>query len=224
MSAPPRRRRFVAEFFVVMLGVLSALVLEQIVLDWQERARLAAMHAAIDSEVADAATVLRARAQMSPCIEARLDALAVALDAPELPAFEEVGRPPYFFSSRAAWSGAAPELLSRHLGAEAARTYGEVYQGMVEFAALGQREQDVWAVLRTLESPPMPLDPTRVWRLREAIAAARNANLLSTAISQQMTARIEALLGPVPATADDALMQRAICRPLRERGVPPRTG
>ena len=136
MSAPPRRHRFVAEFFVVMLGVLSALVLEQIV----------------------------------------IDDLAVARET----------------------------VLKR--------------------GALGQREQDVWAVLRTLESPPMPLDPTRVWRLREAIAAARNANMLSTAISQQMTARIEALLGPVPATADDALMQRAICRPLRERGVPPRTG
>ncbi|KFN48824.1 hypothetical protein [Arenimonas composti] len=211
---PRRRRRHVlGEFLVVMLGVLAALILEQGVLDWQERSRLAATRATLDSEIADAASLFLVRAQVSPCIEKRLDEIESALAAASPPRLGDVGRPPYLFSSRGAWSGAAPELLSRHHGPELARTYGEVYQGIAEYNALSQREQELWTLLRTLAWAPEPDAAERLWRLREAVAGARNANLLLTAIAQQMNERVAALQGRLPAAVLDAATL-PVCRPL----------
>ena len=212
--APRRRRRVVGEFLVVMLGVLAALILEQLVLDWQERSRLAATRATIDSEVADAASLFLVRERVSRCIDDRLAEVANALATSPPPRLGDIGRPPYLFSSRGAWSGAAPELLSRHHGPDRARTYGEVYQGIAEYNALSQREQELWTQLRTLALAPEPDSAERVWRLREAVAGAYNTNLLLTAIARQMNERIVALQGPLPDPALDA-GNLPVCRPLQ---------
>jgi hypothetical protein len=208
-------RDFAREVVIVILGVLVALALEQVASNWRDRARAADIRASMDEELGDFVTVFNVRVAATHCITAKLDALDAALAGHPAPPFRNVGRPSYFFSSHGAWNSEAADLLARHIGPATLRTYGEAYQGMAEYAALAQREQDAWIVLQTLERPGEPIAGDRRWRLIEAASGARNANLLLTAIAQQMNQRI-AGLGVRPATDSSPPDVRAqpICKPL----------
>lgn len=215
-SRTRRGRSLVGEFLVVMLGVLVALALEQWLSDWQEAVRADDTVAAMHEELRDFAVVSRLRQATTTCAATRLSELETHLAHEDpMPAIEAVGRTPYLFSSRSGWRGGASELLSRHQGPQRALVYGEIYQGMEEFAALAQIEQAHWARLQTLETAESVQDPARRWRLREDISGARNANLLLTAIAGQMLERIAALeietdAEPLPVD----MQQRAVCQPL----------
>ena len=209
-------RNFVREVVIVLVGVLIALALEQVVTNLRDRVRTADMRASMNEEVADFAEVFAIRVGVGRCITAKLDALdAVLRRNGAVGPWRDVGRPPFYFSSRGAWNSDASDLLSRHLGPQRLRTYGEIYQGMEQFSALAQREQDDWIVLQTLERQDEPLTGERRWRLMEAAAGARNANLLLTAIAEQMIGRARELgieRNRSLSTAD--LRSRPICRAL----------
>lgn len=211
-----RGRGLVGEFLVVMLGVLVALALEHWLSDWQEARRADDTLLAMHEEMRDFAVVLRLRQATSPCVVQRLRELDGHLSGEEpLPAIEAVGRTPYLFSSRSGWRGGAPELLSRHRGPRQAQVYGEIYQGMEEFALLAQQEQANWARLQTLQEAEGAVDAPRRWRLREEIASARNADLLLTAIADQMLQRLTSLDVDVdsdPLPVD--MRERAVCQPM----------
>ena len=215
-ARPRRGRGLVGEFLVVMLGVLVALALEHWLSDWQEARRADDTLLAMHEEMRDFAVVLRLRQATSPCVVQRLQELDAHLssEAP-LPAIEAIGRTPYLFSSRSGWRGGAPELLSRHRGPRQAQVYGEIYQGMEEFALLAQQEQANWARLQTLQEAEGAVDAPRRWRLREEIASARNANLLLTAIADQMLQRLASMDVDVdsdPLPVD--MRERAVCQPM----------
>ena len=215
-ARPRRGRGLVGEFLVVMLGVLVALALEHWLSDWQEARRADDTLLAMHEEMRDFAVVLRLRQATSPCVVQRLQELDAHLssEAP-LPAIEAIGRTSYLFSSRSGWRGGAPELLSRHRGPRQAQVYGEIYQGMEEFALLAQQEQANWARLQTLQEAEGAVDAPRRWRLREEIAGARNANLLLTAIADQMLQRLASMDVDVdsdPLPVD--MRERAVCQPM----------
>lgn len=218
-SRARRGRSLVGEFLVVMLGVLVALALEQWLSDWQEAQRTQATVAAMHEELQDFALVSRLRQATTDCADARLAELEthLAQDAP-LPAIEAVGRTPYLFSSRSGWRGGSSELLSRHQGPQRALVYGEIYQGMEEFSVLAQQEQAHWARLQTLQAAEPEVDWSRRWRMREDIAGARNANLLLTAIANQMLERLAAIeidVDAEPLPVD--MQQRPLCQPMQLR-------
>ncbi len=126
----------------------------------------------------------------------------------------------HLFSSRSGWRGGAPELLSRHRGPRQAQVYGEIYQGMEEFSLLAQQEQANWARLQTLQEKEGAVDSPRRWRLREEIAGARNANLLLTAIADQMLQRLVSLgvdVDSEPLPVD--MRQRPVCQPMQLVGA-----
>jgi hypothetical protein len=212
-----RGRGVLGEFLVVMLGVLVALALEHWLSDWQEARRADDTLLAMHEEMRDFALVARLRQVTSPCVVQRLQDLEAHLASDQaLAAIEAVGRTPYLFSSRSGWRGGAPELLSRHQGPQQALVYGEIYQGMEEFSALAQQEQAHWARLQTLGIAETAVDPARRWRLLEEISGARNANLLLSAIADQMLERIDGLAidTDVPLPVD--MQDRPICQPMQQ--------
>jgi hypothetical protein len=211
----PRSRTLLAEFLVVMMGVLAALGLEQLVVDWQERQRARATVLAMEEEFSDFVVVFQIRSQVSECIARKLDALDAALaNETGSHGLSGIGRAPYFFSSRGGWNADGAYLLARHSGPAEARLYAEIYQGMEEFARLAREEQVYWAQLSTIEGHAGPFEPMHRWRTAEAVAGARNANLLLTAIADQMHSRIESLeVQPASALPVD-VTQRPICQPL----------
>ncbi len=210
-----RKRAMLGEFVVVVLGVLVALTLEQVVLDWQERERARATLAAMNEELSDYVTVFQIRTEVSACVDRKLDELEAFLAGPE-PAggIEGIGRTPYYFSSRSGWSAGGPDLLARYRGPQVARLYGEVYQGMAEFAQMAQQDQGHWATISTLGTRAGPIESNHRWRIGEAIAGARNSNRLMSAIADQMRARIQSLEIPEPAALVTDLESRPICKPL----------
>lgn len=215
-SGGRRSRALLGEFMVVMLGVLAALALEQLVLDWQERDRARATLLATNGELADYRLVFDLRLEAGACVVRKLDALdEVLVDSPESGTLENIGRTPYFFSSRGSWSASAADLVARHRGPELVLAYGEIYQAMEEFSRLAQYEQEHWARLSTLEGHSGPIDEDRRWRLAESIAAARNANLLLTAIAEQMIARIDSLDIAESQVPLLDVQSRPLCQPLR---------
>lgn len=211
-------RSFVREVAIIIVGVLIALALEQIVANWREARRVADMRLSMDEEIADFAEIFLLRAEASRCIVPKLDRIDRLL-AEGGGRATDVGRPPFFFSSRGAWNSDAADLMARHAGPETYRIYGELYQGVEEFTALSQQEQDHWVVLQTLERQEGPVEGERRWRLAEAAAGARNANLLLSAIADQMLAHIRSLgVEPNRTLTPAGLRTRPLCRPLGTGG------
>jgi hypothetical protein len=180
-------KRFLREFVGVTLGVLLALVLEQAVAEWRERQRVGDTRASMNEEVADFAEIFELRRRVDPCIRTKLDQLDAFLDekGPDRK-LHDIGRPPYYFASRGAWNSNAGDQMARHFGAAVLKRYGEIYQGMTEFASLSKDEQGAWARLQVLEGDSGALGPDRRARLREIISEARNTNLLMSATAEQM--------------------------------------
>jgi len=209
-------RSFLREVAIIIVGVLIALALEQLVSGWRERQRTEDIRASMNEEIADFANVLQIRIAAGPCILAKLDAIDAWLArAGAAGPLRNVGRAPFYFSSRGAWNADAADQLARHLGPPTFRIYGETYQGMAEFAAISQREQDFWIVLQTLERQDEPVAGERRWRLIEASAGARNANLLLSAIAQQMLGHAQTLrITPNTDLQPSAVRERPLCLPL----------
>lgn len=188
-----RGRRFFLEFLSVTLGVLLALILEQAATSWRERQRVADIRAAMDKEISDYAEIFHLRLRIDDCITSKLAALDTHIGKGRSAPIYNVGRPSYFFSGRGAFSSDATEHLSRHLGADKVQMYGEIYQGMADYAGMSGDEQKLWVTLQTLEGDRDPISPDRRARLREALAGARNARLLLHAIASQMSDRARSL-------------------------------
>lgn len=181
-------KSFLREIVIVVAGVLIALVLQELVSNWRERQRSAAVRASMHEEIADFAEILRIRLRAAPCIAAKLDALETILaKSGAAGPWRNVGRPSYFFSSQGAWNDTASDLLSTQLPPRTFRVYGEIYQAMAQYGARGQREQEHWIVLQSLERQDEPVTGERRWRLLEAVAGARNEGLILNATAAQMT-------------------------------------
>jgi hypothetical protein len=209
-------RSFLREVVIVVLGVFIALALEQFASSWRDRQRMGAIQAAMNAELADHAEVFTIRMRAQRCIIAKLDAIdALLARSGARGPWRNVDQPPFFFSSRGAWNSDASDLLSRHIGPARLRIYGEAYQGMEQYIALAQQEQDHWIVLQTLDRQDEPLAGERRWRLIEAAAGARNANRLLKAIAEQMLANIVQLGVRRTGTVSGLdLRSRPLCQPL----------
>ena len=209
-------RSFLREVVIVVVGVLIALALEQLASNWRDRQRTHAIEASMNEELADFAEVFVIRMRSRTCIVAKLDALDALLGrSGGRGPWRNVGRPSFFFSSRGAWNSDASDLLSRQIGPERLRLYGESYQGMEQFLALAAEEQDQWIALQTLERQDEPLSGDRRWELVEAAAGARNSNLLLSAIAEQMLVNIRRLgIRRNGSMANVDLRSRPLCQPL----------
>jgi len=216
-------RSFAREVAIVVLGVFIALALEQVASSFRDRQRMNAIRAAMNAELADHAEVYSVRMRIRDCIDGKLNALDALLARPGgRGPWRDVGRPPFFFSSRGAWNSDASDLLSRYIGPEQLRIYGEAYQGIEQFVAAAQQEQDQWIALQTLERQDQPISDDRRWRLVEASAGARNASRLLNAIAEQMLANIHRLgLRANRTLSDRHVRDTALCRPLSPPAAQP---
>ncbi|MGZ8999126.1 MAG: hypothetical protein ACXW2T_09755, partial [Allosphingosinicella sp.] len=139
--------------------------------------------------ISDYAEIFNLRVRIDPCIGSKLDALDAHVSSGGSRPVSGVGRPSYFFSGRSAFSSDATDQLTRHLGADTVQKYGEIYQGMADYAEFSGDEQKIWVVLQTLEGDRDPIGADRRAHLREALAGARNTRLLLHAIATQMLER-----------------------------------
>lgn len=211
-----RGKSFLREIAIVVAGVLIALILQEIVSNLRDRQRTSAVRGSMHEEIADFAEILSFRMRAQPCIVAKLDSIEAMLrDGEGTGPWKNVGRPSFFFSSQGAWNSSASDLLSIQLPPKTFRVYGEIYQGMSQFSASGQREQAHWIVLQSLEHQKEPIAGERRWRLLESVAGARNEGLILHAIAEQMTALATELgVAPNGGLSGIDLKSRPLCQPL----------
>lgn len=211
-----RAVEFLREIAIVVLGVLIALVAGEVADDFRERERTSEIKASMDQELSSYVDVLALRVRANGCIVAKLDAIdAMLARGGARGPWQEVGRAPYFFTGHGAWNAGASDLLAKHLGAETLLTYSLLYNSMIQFDALAQREQDQWTVLQSLQSQDEPITGERRWRLVEAATSARNTGRILEAIAEGNLEYAKSLgVKPANQLTKLDLKSKAICRPL----------
>jgi hypothetical protein len=148
-------REFLKEYGIIVLGVLTALALEQAVewMHWrhvvgEERASLAAMR----SEVY--ATLL-ARVDMQPCIDARLADVKTILGrhraGEPLQLKGPIGRPSAGTLSLGALDMAIADQSLSHMPLDEKSSYFDVKDSYQVFAATESIELEAWKTLRALD-------------------------------------------------------------------------
>jgi hypothetical protein len=216
LKLDPRALHFLREVAIVILGVLIALVAGEVADDFRERERTREIKVSMDRELADYGDILALRVRANSCIMGKLDAIdAMLARGGAKGPWKDVGRAPYFFTGHGAWNSEASDLLSKHLGAEKLLTYSLLYNSMVQFDTLAQREQDQWTVLQSLRSQDEPITGERRWRLIEAASNARNNARILEAIAEGNLKFVESLGIALPNHLSQLdLKSKAICQPL----------
>lgn len=202
-------RAFAGEIGVVTLGVLIALVAQQIAqeIDWRNRANGARV--ALRREVADHYRFAVEHRMTEPCVEAQLDRLERLILAGgarlrPAPSFTEDGfryviRVPSRNYVDAAWQGVLAEGVSSHLNGDERARLAEQYS--VAALANGRDLQfDTLSSRLEAMSKPLALDPGVRLALLTTIAELRNLNGLLGLIGGQVVDSIGRLrMTPPPA-------------------------
>jgi hypothetical protein len=165
---------FLKEYGIIVLGVLTALGLEQVVESVHQREAARAATDNIRAEIQADITSLARRNRNEPCVSRRLDEISAALADPALlgagPVW--VGHPYYATLAddqfRSAEQAGHASLLPREEQAQ----YARIHAYFAQFMEAQAEERRAWADLRVLEQRPA-LTPVADWPLRSALQQAR---------------------------------------------------
>jgi hypothetical protein len=218
-----RWKRFVLEGASVAGGVLLALIVDQTAENWREKRRVEDQRVSMNAEIADFAEIFALRMRFTRCVTAKLDAIEAFVQGkgPAAP-LQNIGRPLYYFSGRGAWNGDNSDQVARYLGADKFKRYSELYQGMEQYTDLSAEEQVSWVPLLALEGDSDALTPDRRARLREAIAQARNEQLVLEATAGTMLEQARTLgVNPNGGLRSIKLEEKPICKTLSTAGAAP---
>ena len=208
-----RRRSFMAEYVVVVAGVLTALAAEQVVqrLHWQWLVRDA--ERAIRKDLSLTADIASERVAIGRCLDARLTLLRRRVEgAPEalstpLPAHAD-GFPmayAYRAPSRAwnaeVWDGALADGTWRRLKRERARSMNLLYLTVRSSREANHQEKAESSDLEVLGQADIPLSADKRIELLQHIERLQRLNGELTSLSRQILRRIDDL-GYLPSLAD----------------------
>lgn len=214
-------RAFLKEYAIIVLGVLTAITLEQTVeqLHWRHEVKMT--HAALAEEMADDNAAFAFRIAARPCIERRLDFLEDVIErASKHQTVPILGR----VITRIGWAlndneweiGRASQTLNHFDDKELSVLSGYYLQiGTARHFILG--EMEIWGVLKVLKGDPARLGSVDIAGLRVAVQNARADNQLIAAIAEEELASARQLHMHVPAA--DVVLVRNICEPIPEEAA-----
>jgi hypothetical protein len=203
---------FLKEYGIIVLGVLTALALEQLVNGVHQGQAARAATDSIRAEIQADISTIAIRNQNEPCVTRRLDEVAAALANPARlgsgPVW--VGHPYYVTlvdgQLRSAEQAGHASLLPRETLAQ----YASIYAYFAQFMDAQTAERRAWADLRVLEQRPV-LTPVADWQLRSALQQARTARWTMEATSN-LAIRAAGKLGIKPKAAKPWPLQ-SVCLP-----------
>ncbi|HXU99668.1 MAG TPA: hypothetical protein VG166_04145 [Caulobacteraceae bacterium] len=168
---------FVKEYGIIVLGVLTALALEQLVETFHWRHEVAETRKRLSVELATVMAQARQRAANSVCVERRLDELAGVVDeaarSGRLPPLGEPKTPMMFIWGSGVWQSAAGGQTAAHLGPGELMGYSDAYKFLARVDEANQAEWKVWTTLYGLAGPGRPFDTQDAATFRQAIGQAR---------------------------------------------------
>ena len=187
-------REFGGEVGVIVLGVLIALAAAQVVDALRWRQDVAQANQALAIELGDAVGQAHVRVWQSPCVEARLDALARIVDKAEtdgrLPPIGRLPTPRYFTWARGVWDSILSSQIASHYDRHRLDGVSGIYQYISNLNAEQLRELDVWNDLFTLVGPGHSFDHADAAAARKSISQAR---FLGRLIGRQSVRLVQSL-------------------------------
>ena len=208
-------RRFAGEVGVIVLGVLIALVVQQVAQAVKDRSDAAGARDGIRGEIAFDLADLGNRARTQECIDRRLAEIegllvrAAANGGYAAPGW--IGRPQVWDLSHARFDGATESGRASLLRPEEHATFADLYAGLESITKSEEREQVAWATLRGLEALPA-LSASEIGPYR---AALQDAKLQNWRIRVNYTQSMEAArrLG-IAAQRSAASGSQSVCLPI----------
>ena len=207
-----RRRRFLAEYVIVVAGVLTALAAEQAAqwLHWQWRARGAERDIRRDLHLT--ADLASERVAIGRCLDGRLTLLQrriEALPATTTPLPSDADGFPMPFAYRApsrawnaeVWDGAMADGAWLHLKRDRARALSLLYLTVRSSRQANIDEKHESSDLSVLEDTDIALSPDKRIELLQNVARLKRLNGELTSLSRQILRRIDDL-GYLPSLAD----------------------
>jgi hypothetical protein len=147
-------REFLKEYLIIVVGVLTALVAEQVAEAARHHAEAAEAREAIRAEVVTDITRIKQRALADGCVEQRLAELGRIVDgaAPDgrITAPSWVGRPPRYGVEAARWDAASQSGRVSLLPADWQARFGNLYTILRYHYDVNNAEQQTWSNLDAL--------------------------------------------------------------------------
>ena len=190
-------REFLKEYLIIVVGVLTALVAEQVVETLHWRHVVEAEDQALEHEVTRNYAAMLVRVILQPCIDARLAELDTVFrhhDAGEpIGLIAPIGRPTTFSGYKTTLSMATSDQSLSHMPLARKEAIFATYGSFDTFAPVAAEERASWRSLQALDHPAT-LDQSDWRELRRAFDAVRDnnatmkANLRSDGLPHWLTA------------------------------------
>lgn len=206
-----------------MLGVLLALGADQAVKALNNAHDVREAKAVLALELGEAEGQARIRVRMSPCIEARLDALGrivdVAARTGQLPPVGHIPRPYYFTWPSGGWDSIVQGEVASHLDTELIQGLSVVYQFVEHLNEEQVQELNAWTEIYALVGPGRAFSDIDAADARLAIGRARFFDRLIGLNAVRLTQTMDAYeirRDPVSVReyADQEVEQAGTCRPI----------
>lgn len=176
------------ELAIVVIGVLIALLAQQVVQDWEWKNKVAAAERAMRQEMLwDNGPQLYQRAIMHACAVQRLNAIRAAVEAgkprPQITALIDSYWAPYFSYDSIARDAANTSDVASHMPAGAMDLYTIIYTQMPPMTRNSEREVTDLAQLRALNRSGGTLSPAERDKVLSAVEALRSDDHLMWLVS-----------------------------------------
>lgn len=216
-------REFFGEVGIIVVGVLIAIGAEQAVEAWHWHEVVSSEREVLDQDVADQWESMVGRADMQPCVDARLTEIGTVLarhDAGKpLGRLGPVGRPMYFGNQSAVWQMAVADQSFAHMSVAMRRRYTAVQGSVAIFDQTTDAEKPAWLALQQINHADH-LSPTAWDDVRKAYDAAVDANavleraLVTNAKTEWLSAFDGFTLKAHPQSLRGVGAVKDLCRPM----------
>jgi hypothetical protein len=175
-------REFAGEVGIIVIGVLIALGAEQGVeaVHWHYQVQEA--RDALGYEIADSIGQSDERLVFSPCLDKRLDDIAIMVSGSfrsgHLPPVGAIGGPPYRTWLTNVWATTMAGQIASHFRRYDLTQLGDFYEFVRHADAESRTEMSDWSTLRSIVGPGRPVTSDEAALLLRTVEDARRANRL----------------------------------------------
>lgn len=218
---------FTRDILVTTIGVLLALGIGELVVEWRKQRDAAEAVAAMREDAVPNTTALIERVVVGRCVAKRLAQLRAIMDHSQsvgrLPDIQPFGHPPARPYPRTAWNVAVGQGATSHIDRATSDGFRFFYDSIAKFEEVSNAEQASWNMLKLLEQRPGRWPTELSADLYRAHVFATDNNRLTQIIGRQALRRSSELGVPWKTFSGapidwekgvGALMERQICRPL----------
>lgn len=185
-------RALLGEIGIIVAGVLIALGAQQAVDNWRWDRDVAAGRDALREDYRDIAINARERAELEPCLRARLGELSALLNANpgRTPGVQRFGSPPERPWAVASWDSLVSAGVSTHMPRDEMLRHALIARAASAAEQRVREEMEAWSHLYSLTGPSRPLDSGEAAAIRQSLAKAMYLLNLARLSAPQLAAMI----------------------------------